>query len=370
MRILSVVTLVSPLGEYGGPVRVAVNQAHALAAQGHSVTLAGAARGFEGPLPRSVEGIEAQLFPAVTLVPRIGFAGIGAPGLWRWVRRAVDDFDVVHVHAARDLVTLPVALITRRRGVPYVLQTHGMIDPSDSPLAVPLDALLTRPVLRHARRVMYLTAEEREGLQEVAADLAVSQLPNGVPSHDPTRGRPDGPTVVLFLARLAPRKRPALFVEAAHRLARAHPATRWVLAGPDEGEGARVRASIERARADGVDIDWIGAVPPEATAALMAEASLYVLPSVHEPYPMSVLEAMALGLPVIVTDTCGLADAVSRAGAGAVVDDDLDSLCDAISRRLADPGLAAAEGARARDHVRTHHGMDAIAHRLVALYEP
>ena len=51
------------------------------------------------------------------------------------------DYDVVHVHVARDFVTLPAATIARRAGVPYVLQPHGMIDPSDHALARPLDAV-------------------------------------------------------------------------------------------------------------------------------------------------------------------------------------------------------------------------------------
>lgn len=367
MRILSVVTLVSPLGEYGGPVRVAVNQARALAALGHDVTLAGGARGFDGALPRTVEGVPAELHPAITLIPRIGFAGVGSPGLWRWLRRNVTDYDVVHVHAARDLVTLPAARIAHALGVPYVLQTHGMIDASARTLARPLDAALTRPVLRCARQVMYLTAAERDGLRSVVAHLDPTHVPNGVPVH-PQEASPTSPTV-LYLARLAPRKRPLTFVEAAIRIAPVHRDVRWVLVGPDEGEGPETRAAIERARATGIDIAWEGAVAPEMTANVMSQASLYVLPSIDEPYPMSVLEAMALGLPVIVTSTCGLADIVRTAGAGAVVDDTLNSLCEAIIRRLDDPAMAREEGAKAQGFVREHHGMDSIARRLIKLYE-
>ncbi len=267
MRILSIVTLVSPLGEYGGPLRVAVNQAKALEALGHSVTIAGAARGYDGPPPTTVEGVTAVLHPAKTLLPKTGFAGLGSPGLWRWLRAHVADYDVVHVHAARDLVTLPAAAIAASRGVRYVVQPHGMIDASTRLLAKPLDAMLTRRVLRRSAHVLYLTGPERESLRELAGDLDLVRLINGVPEQD-VAPCPEVPTV-LFLARLAPRKRPVLFVEAAERVALRHPSTRFVLVGPDEGEGDAVRAAIARARAAGVDVTWDGAVAPEKTIDVM-----------------------------------------------------------------------------------------------------
>ena len=104
------------------------------------------------------------------------------------------------------------------------------------------------------------------------------------------------------------------------------------------------------------------------TAAIMAQASLYVLPSVDEPYNMTALEAMSVGLPVIVTRTCGLADAVRTADAGDVVEENLDSLCEAMERQLAEPARGHAQGARGRAYVRTHNGMAAIATQLESAY--
>lgn len=78
MRILSVVTLVSPDGAFGGPVRVALNQATALRELGHDVTLAAGGRGFDEP-PTELDGVPVRLFPARTVVPGIGFAGLSSP---------------------------------------------------------------------------------------------------------------------------------------------------------------------------------------------------------------------------------------------------------------------------------------------------
>lgn len=363
MRILSVVTLISPDGAYGGPTRVALNQATALRRLGHQVVVAGASRGFREP-PVHHGSVPLRLFPARTLVPGTGFAGLASPGLLRWMRRALPDADAVHVHLARDLVTMPAAELARRRGVPYVLQTHGMIDPSRNPLVPLLDIALTRRLLAGAQSVLHLTARERADLEAVAGpDLAFVELHNGVP--EPRAAAADGATEVLFLARLHPRKRPAAFVRAAHELAARYPAAVFTLVGPDEGAGAEVRQLIGKHPR----IRWEGALAPEETESRMAQAAVYVLPSVNEPFPMSVLEAMALGLPVVVTDSCGLAPLVAEHDAGAVVaDDEHSELVAAIDELLSLPALARARGAAGQAAVRQRLSMATVAEQLAALY--
>lgn len=366
MRILSVVSLVSPDGAYGGPLRVAANQAQALIEQGHRVTLAAGVRGYQ-TIPDTVQGVPAQLFPARTVIPGTGFAGLASWGLQQWVKRAARAFDVAHVHLARDLVTLPAARALLQAKIPLFVQPHGMIDPSSNPLAIPLDAQLTRPVLRGAEAVFYLTKLERDHLRQVAGELAVLPLANGVPFAE-SESAPDDSPEVLFLARLAPRKRPVTFVEAAEILGTRFPQARFTLVGPDEGEGSAVSAAIDRARAAGVSVTWEGALAPEETLNRMRNASIYVLPSVDEPYGMTVVEALSVARPVVVTHSCGLADFVTEHDAGGVSDLSVAGLAEAIAALLQDLPAAAAMGRRGQQAVRTELSMAAIATELSARY--
>ena len=178
----------------------------------------------------------------------------------------------------------------------------------------------------------------------------------------------DQPRRVLFLARLAPRKRPLAFVDAARRVGPDHPDVEFVLAGPDEGEGPAVRAALDQARSAGLTISWVGALPPEETGVQMQQASAYVLPAVDEPYPMAVLEAMGVGLPVVITRSCGLADLVRESGAGLVVDETVDALVEALRTLLGDPVAADEMGQRGRAYMREHMTMEAIARQLESLY--
>lgn len=346
MRVLQVVTLISEDGAYGGPARVAANQADALKSRGHEVTV------VAGGSP----------FTAFNVIPFSGFAGLSAPGMLWWLLRRARGFDVVHVHLARDLVTLPAAALCRLLGVRVVVQTHGMIDPSDRLLSRPLDAMLTRPALRSAAAVFHLTGRERSDLMAVAGDsLALTRLTNGVPSL-PQRvdsGRPE----VLFLARLHPRKRADLFVDMAEVVVHEHPSVQFTLVGPDEGAGEAI------SQRTGPRIRWEGALAPGLTAQRMRQASVYVLPSMDEPYPMSVLEAMAVGLPVIVTDSCGLAPDIERIGCGVVcATGDLNALTDAVRSMLADETLRLEMGARGRAAAREEFGTAAVAEVLEQHY--
>jgi glycosyltransferase involved in cell wall biosynthesis len=363
MRILQVLTLLSPDAAYGGPARVALNQSAELIRRGHDVTVAAATRGYQ-VLPAKLDGVPVRLFGVRNLLPGSKFSGMDAPGLAKWIRGSGTDFDVVHIHFTRDLVVLRAAGAARRHGIPYVLQTHGMVVPSNHPLAGPLDRFWTRKLLRDAKKVLYLTKQEREQLGKVArTQLALVPLGNGVPEY-PAAGQRPGPPEVLFVARMHARKCPLVFVDMAKTLLDGGLDARFTLVGPDEGEGSALRKALK----DDPRISWEGALDPAAILQRMAAASIYVLPSVREPYPMSVLEAMSVGLPVVVRADCGLAPVVQRARCGIVADGEMQSFATAVKSILGDRLLARAMGERARETAHSEFGMRAIGERLIDVY--
>ena len=386
MRILQVVALVSGTNAYGGPTTVALNQCRALADAGHDVVLAAAGSDLGTSLPDTVQGVRTALFPPLQLLPGAGFAGLSSPGLLSWLRRVAASADVIHVHVARDLLTLPAAWLAQRSGTRVVLQPHGMIDASTNPLARPLDALLTRKVLSRAGRVFHLTTREAEDLCEVArGPVPLQELHNGMPSasgpHPLTKTAAPEPGVsgpndsaaqrracrVLYLARLQERKRPLAFVAAARALAPRFPQATFVLVGPGEGQGEAVRHAIAEAGL-GERLTWEGPVDSQGARQWMARSEIYVLPSVNEPYPMSVLEAMAAGLPVVITDSCGLAETVERTGSGLVVSAEQEALENALAELLGDPAKRRELGSAAAETIDREYAMDAVVDRLLTAY--
>lgn len=320
----------------------------------------------------------AHLYQARHLLPRFEVSGITSGPLLLAARRMMHGADVVHVHLMRDLVTLPAALLALASGTPLVVQTHGMVDPTEKRVAQLTDLLGVRRVLRGADAVLHLTESERIDVNAVAAPVRLTRtvrLVNGVrpqerkPDRDPAR-----PPTVLFLARIQERKRPEDFVAAMPAVLAEYPDARFVLAGPDTGA---LPGTLRLARELGVldSLDHVGPLGHEEVLAAGRQADVYVLPSIEEPLGVSVLEAMSVGTPVVITRTCGLGPDVAEAGAGRVIDSRVgDDAANAgkVARavlELLEPKANAEAGQAAWELVGEHFTIDVVTRTLRRTYE-
>ncbi|KQX80502.1 glycosyltransferase [Streptomyces clavifer] len=379
MKILHVVTLHTPDHAFGGPTRVAFNLSKVQRANGDDARVMALGDGFpDGELPSRVEGVPVHLFQARHLLPMFEVSGITSAALLRTARRMMRGADLVHVHLMRDLVTLPAALLALATRTPLVVQTHGMIDPTEKKVAQLTDVLGVRKVLREADAVLHLTEMERADVNAVAAPVQLTRtvrLVNGVrpqerkPARDPGR-----PPTVLYLARIQERKRPEDFIAAMPHVLAHHPDARFVLAGPDTGA---LGGTLALARKLGVtdSLDHVGPLEHDAVLAAGREADVYVLPAIEEPFPVSVLEAMSVGTPVVITRTCGQGPDVSGAGAGRVIDSRVGEdaanarkVADAILELL-EPEAAEQAGKAAWQLVNDEFTIEAVTATLRQTYE-
>ena len=371
LRVLHVVTVCSPDMAFGGPLRVALNLCAELRGRGHAAVLGGGATGYPGAPPTRVEGIRSALTTVRPVLPGAKFSGLGSGRLLLDLARLIRQADLVHVHLCRDLVTMPAAVLALALRRPLVLHCHGMITPSRRRSARVYDVLFTRRVLRRADRVLVLTALERPEVDAVAgaALRRVEVVTNGV-RLPAARGRMIGPRsdrLILFAARLADRKRPEAFVEMAELVRREVPDASFVLVGPDEGRAAAVRALVEDRRLGGA-VRYLGPRPHAEVLNLMACSAVYVLPAVDEPFGMTVAEAMSVGTPVVVTDTCGLADLVRDADAGTVTGPAPVELAAAVVDLLTDRQSRLGRGRNAARATRESLDLTAAVDRIETVY--
>lgn len=314
MRIVQTVTLASEDGAFGGPLAVAIAQCRELARRGHDVTLLAA---WDGELDLRIPGVRIVLSKGQR-IPGTGFSGVRAPALLTWLNKNQHDVDLVHIHAGRHALDLELATRAHRLGLPFVLQTHGMVMPNSGLIARALDNTLTKPLLRAAAAVLVLTEVEAAGVREIEPASRVQRVRNGLalverPVADDTQG-PE----VLFLARLHARKRAIAFAEMAKLLTDRGVKARFTIVGPDEGE----LNGIERFQEANphVPLVYEGAISPGQGAARIAHADVYVLPSHGEVFPVTVLEALAAGTAVVLTRDCGIAQRLEDARAAALSD--------------------------------------------------
>lgn len=292
-------------------------------------------------------------------------------GYLQYIRMlAAGQVGLVHLHVAsrasfwRKSVFFLLSRLFRK---PVVLHLHGgefaIFYGNESG---PLRRRFISWVFDHAAYVVVLSAKWKQWVHSISRNPHVDVIsnpvimPESVAAWDSRRG-----TQVLCLGRLNKGKGSYDLLEAVARL---NPATPIELYLGGDGELDKVQ---QRARELGIAdrVHVLGWVQSEAKARELAQASVFVLPSYNEGLPMSVLEAMAAGLPVVSTPVGGIPEAVQDGVEGFLVrPGDVQALADRLQRLATDAELARSMGAAARRKVETDYCAQAVVPRIEKIY--
>jgi glycosyltransferase involved in cell wall biosynthesis len=232
--------------------------------------------------------------------------------------------DVVHSHGLWMHPTRSVLQWARRTGRPYVVSPHGMLDAwaikNSATKKYIAGALYQNAHLHEAVALHALCDPEAAAVASFGLRNPVHVIPNGIdgPSEVstpplPWTARGEAPIrVMLYLGRLHPQKNIPAFIEAwatARRRESAHFNWRLAIAGWDQdGTESMIRAAVRKFQIE-EDVGFLGPLFGSAKEAAFRNASAFVLPSMSEGLPMTVLEACSYGLPVLMTDSCNLREA-------------------------------------------------------------
>jgi glycosyltransferase involved in cell wall biosynthesis len=171
--------------------------------------------------------------------------------------------------------------------------------------------------------------------------------------------------IVLSLGRLHRIKRLDLVASSFVALWRRSPSVHLVIAGPDE---QHLRPELEtRLASAGAAVHWMGPVDGSVKQALLATSTVLVQCSDSESFGMSVAEALAVGTPVVVTQTCPWEE-VERARCGFWVTQSTDAIAHALHAIVTDPEMAAAQGRAARRFIQERMSPPRIAEAWRAVY--
>ncbi|HEV2317704.1 MAG TPA: glycosyltransferase family 4 protein [Thermoplasmata archaeon] len=261
---------------------------------------------------------------------------------WIEALRGLQDVDVLHVHDW--FGTVGAASLARRLGRPLVMTVHST--EYDRSLGHPWTEILQREQsgMDAADRVIAVSRHLKAQLQEryrVPADK-IRVIYNAVrPSERLARLASPEP-VVLYLGRLAAMKGVDTFLRAGARVLQQNAEVLFVVAG--EGPEFPHLLTLAAHLGIGDHVLFLGKVNETERAELLARASVFVLPSVVEPFGIAALEAMAAGVPTIVSKTSGVAEVSSDVFA---VDFwDTDEFASRIVELLEYPALRSTMGAR------------------------
>jgi glycosyltransferase involved in cell wall biosynthesis len=382
MRILHVISSLDPAG--GGPPSVLWRLAAAQAALGHDVTAVGArAPDRDGVVEASRVGVVGGDRVSVLKADRPPGRVAAALGS-RVVDavRAAPTPDIVHMHGVWDVPLLRTARWCRARGVPYVVRPAGMLDvwtlrqrAAKKKIAL---ALAYRRMLDRAGAIHALNAHERDTVADLGFASPIEVIPNGVfleeieRPGDPADFRAEHPALgdrpyALFLSRLHFKKGLDILAEAWARVAPEFPEHRLVLVGPREDDSIDdFRARVERAGVAGSVVE-AGAVYGALKPAAFRGAECFVLPSRQEGFSVAITEALALGVPAVVSRDCHFPE-ISEVGAGVETSLDPEDVAGALRRVLADEGFRRRASEAGRTLVRERFTWPRIARETLALY--
>lgn len=360
----------------GGLVRALVTLAGGLADAGHEVTIVTSSDSEFPSLPYGNNG-KGPSIAAVDPVSR-GVELFGRRELSRIAAR-FDAADVLHLHGMWRPAAHQIAALARRMGKPYVVTVHGRLDRwSMRRRAIPKRIfywLFERADLGGARRVHVTARAER--------DQAHAWIPHGriavIPylfdfasfEHPPDRSaflndHPDvrlGPTNVVFLSRLHPKKGPEVLIDAVGMLQRRGVPCRLLVAGP--GEPRYVGRLRARAAQQAPDSQFVGMVHGEAKLSLLALADVLALPTHQENFGLVLTEALACGTPVVTTRGTDIWPELAEYCRAVLVERRAVEFADALETLLSDPQRRSALGSAGRAGVR--RWLD--PGKLIAAYE-
>ena len=382
-KALSVLHVVPSLAlEHGGPAVAVPALTSALAREGlhceiFTTDQKGVATG--SPIPSST--VPVHRFDVGFLARFwLGYSSQLAKALWKQMQDGA--FDLVHIHEAWHYPGFVAFRAARKHDVPYVLSPHGEFDEfclgqkafkKKMYMGMVQDQFLNAADALHA-----LTVSEMASLSALGYKTPVFVAPVGI---DPCpfehlsdisgflAAYPElsGKFVILFMGRLHSKKGLDVLARSYARIASKYRNTVLLVAGPDEGGTQKKMEAILKTSPASSSTVFTGLLTGRNKLAALRCADLFVLPSYSEGFSTAILEALAAGLPVVISKQSNFPE-VSEHNAGFVVEPNDVAVTEAISTLLSDEQLRARMGCNGRDLVREKYTWSAIAASMAGLY--
>jgi glycosyltransferase involved in cell wall biosynthesis len=304
--------------------------------------------------------------------------------LTRWLGRHIRDYDLVHIHALFSYSAYTAANLAIKNRVPYVVRPLGVLNrwgmQNRRRLLKRLSfRLIERRILANAAAIHYTSRQEKLEAEQAGATTMSVVIPLGVDTsvfqRETSAARfyerfpaAERRQIILFLSRIDPKKGLDILLRAFADVRRVHPASLLVVAGEGESEfvAGLKKLAVELSIAE--QVLWTGFIGGDEKAAAFRAASVFALPSYSENFGLAVVEAMASGLPCVVSDQVGVAPDVEEFQAGSVVPCEAAALASALERLLADEDLRRRFGENAVSLVAERFSIEATTRSLMRLY--
>ena len=321
--------------------------------------------------------------PGAVAVPKLGLPG--SSRILNVLHQEINEADIVHLHELWHIPHLLGGLFARVAGRPHIVSPQGALDARSLSHRARLKWIAwhsyQKRLLESAAGIHAVSVHEEEDVRRRDLRAPVRVIPNGVdvrlvqdmieraePVERERVRRFAGDRYLLFIGRLDPMKGLDVLLRSFSEVAREFPDVKLVIAGPDPGRLTDVLPN--RVRASGLmkRIVCPGFVDGLTKYAYLGNAELFVLPSHHEGMSVAVLEALASGVPVVVSPSCNVPE-VQAYGAGFVTPSEVEPLARTIRYVLENDQERDLMAAHALQLAHERFSAEASAERMLHFYE-
>ncbi|QKQ75885.1 glycosyltransferase [Nostoc sp. TCL240-02] len=334
------------------------------------------------PLGRRIEYNQVPVNFFKRFSPKVGsireFAFSRELTIWLW--QNVSKYDLLHVHAIFSYPSTVAMAIARFQRVPYIVRPLGQLcewslQQSSRKKQIYLQ-LIEKANLNYSKSIHFTSKQEQQEASQLNLSSPSFILPHGVdiPNINPNARQhlrqylnlPDDEPIILFLSRLHHKKGLEYLIPALGKLSDYR--FTFVLAGSGSQEYESEIKSLLVSNGIKNRTHITGFVKGEIKDLIMQGSDLFALTSYSENFGVAALEALAVGLPVLLTPGIALADLVAQQHLGYVTELQVTAITAAIQQVLDCPEEAQKRGDRAQKFILENYTWDRIASKLISVY--
>jgi glycosyltransferase involved in cell wall biosynthesis len=382
MRILQIIP--SLAFSHGGPTFAVIELSCKLINKGEEVTIFTTDADIKGRLnvplntPINIDGIKVFYFP----IQYLKYYRFSLP-LVTALRKNIPFYDLIHIHSLFQFSTLAASYYCQKYHKPYIIRPLGQLEP----YALKRHYLKKKLYLfffefknlERATAVHFTTEEEKKNFLKLGIRANSFVLPLGIdldkfkrlPEYGNFRERyPElkDKKLILFLSRINFKKGLDILVKAFAKLCRDRDDIHLVIAGPDsEGYGKRVKKWLKN---EGLlnRTTFTGMLLGKEKLAAFRDSDIFVLPSYSENFGLAVVEAMACGLPVVISNKVGIHREIQENNAGIVVECNVESLYQGIKFVLDNKDYTRQLSMNGKRLVADYYDIDKVINKMLEIY--
>jgi len=384
MKILHVINTLSP--RYGGPVKACKALCSSLAHAGEDVTIYTTDLNYPIGVRDVVLNQEIKQDGYSLYYFHVQFNSyVFSLDYFKAIKNNINKFDIVHIHGIYRFPQAVTAYFCRKYNLPYIIRPHGSLSPylfnsKRRKLRKRLyEYIIENRNLNNASAIHYTTEEEMVLAKPLGlkSNTFISPISIDISKYDdlPVKGIFRGKykidnnkKIILYFGRINFVKGLDILIKAFAKTLNRFQNVLLVIAGPDnEGYQTQVEQWIKNERI-GTNVIFTGMLIGDEVLELLRDTDIFVLPSYTENFGIAVAEAMACGLPVVVSNKVNIYRDVLKAGAGLVTNCDSNEISDAFFQLLENEKRRKTLGRAGVKLVKEKYSPDKVVKNVIKLY--